>query len=553
MRTTLGILPLLRCARDTKFSDLLIWRVHEAVLLSTTIACPSSNGRKYEMSNRSRAFVLSITLSAITLSAAAEDPPERSAPVDRPNIIFVYADDHACAAIGAYGSAINETPNIDRLAREGAVFSNSFVTNSICAPARAVILTGLHSHLNGVRTNADRFDGAQRTFVKLLRESGYQTAIIGKWHLKSEPTGFDHWEVLIGQGPYYNPPLKTAGGVVHHEGYTTDIITDRALRWLREQRDAEKPFLLMMQHKAPHRNWQPGPDHLRTYEDETIAEPETLFDDYTGRASPARHQEMTIAQHLNRSDLKLDPPRNLTEAQLAAWNDAYGPRNKAFVEAGLEGADLVRWKYQRYIKDYLRAIASVDDNLGRLLEYLDETGLARNTIVIYSSDQGFYLGEHGWFDKRWMYEPSLRTPLIVRWPGVVEAGSRIETMVQNLDVAPTLLDAAGVSVPTDMQGKSLLPLLRRTDDVDWARDAIYYHYFEFPAVHMVARHYGIRTKRYKLIHYYQTDEWELFDLERDPNEMSTVYDDPQYAEIRSLLERKLHELREQYGDSEGGE
>ena len=383
---------------------------------------------------------------------------ERTA--EPPNIIFIFSDDHASHAIGAYGSSINQTPNIDRLASEGLIFRNAFVTNSICAPSRAVILTGKHSHLNGVLTNRERFDSAQVTFPKLLQSAGYQTAMIGKWHLKSAPTGFDYWEVLPGQGTYYNPDFRTPDGIVPHTGYVTDIITDKVLEWLEHGRDDARPFMLMYQHKAPHRRWEPGPDHLTLYDNVTMPEPETLFDDYASRSGAARTQEMTISQHLFDLDLKLVPPPQLNEQQLAKWEAAYNPKNAAMRESAPSGDDRTRWNYQRYIKDYLRTIASIDDNLGRFLAFLDESGLADNTVVIYSSDQGFYLGDHGWYDKRWMYEESLRMPLIVRWPGVVEAGPENADLVQNLDFAQTFLEIAGVEAPADMQGRSLAPLFR---------------------------------------------------------------------------------------------
>jgi arylsulfatase A-like enzyme len=488
-----------------------------------------------------------------------------SEPREPPNIVFIFTDDHAAQAVGAYGdrlAALNPTPNIDRLAREGMLFRDAFVTNSICAPSRAVILTGRHSHLNGVLTNAERFDSSQVTFPQLLQQAGYETAIVGKWHLKSEPVGFDHWEVLPGQGFYYNPDFRTPDGMVRDTGYVTDLITDKVVEWLESGRDSTRPFMLMYQHKAPHREWLPGPDHLTTYDDVEIPEPATLFDDYAGRTTAAQHQEMEIDRHMRFAyDLKLWPNTvepddglnraterrraRMTSDQLAAWDAAYDPKNEVFNRDPSEGADLVRWKYQRYMKDYLRSIRSVDDNLGRFLEYLDESGLAENTVVIYSSDQGFYLGEHGWFDKRWMYEESLRMPLIVRWPGVVRAGSENTHLVQNLDFAETFLDLAGVPVPDNMQGRSLVPLLRGEPAADW-RDAIYYQYYEFPGVHAVQRHYGIRTERYKLIHYYLIDEWELFDLERDPDELQSVYEDPTYAGTRRELEERLAELRAEY-------
>jgi arylsulfatase A-like enzyme len=488
--------------------------------------------------------------SALLLGALAACAPTDHAESEhrssRPNIILVFADDHAAHAISAYGSRINETPNLDRLANEGMLFRNALVTNSICAPSRAVILTGKHSHLNGVYTNRERFDSAQLTFPKLLQQAGYQTAIIGKWHLKSEPTGFDYWDILPGQGDYYNPTFLTLGDTVRYTGYVTDIITDKVLDWLRGGRDPDKPFMLMYQHKAPHRRWEPGPAHLTLYDDVTVPEPATLFDDYEGRTRAAKEQEMTIARHLYEEDLKLVPPSQLDERQRERWTAAYGPKNAELRDAALTGDDLVRWKYQRYIKDYLRTVASVDDNLGRLLDYLDEAGIAENTVVIYSSDQGFYLGDHGWYDKRWMYEESLRMPFIVRWPGVIEAGSESVRLVQNLDFAETFLDIAGLSIPSDMQGLSLLPLLRGESPADW-RDAIYYQYFEYPAVHMVRRHYGVRTERYKLIHYYEIGESELFDLEADPVELYNVYDKPEYAEVVQGLEARLRRLRAEYG------
>ena len=470
----------------------------------------------------------------------------RSAEPGRPNIVFIFSDDHAYQAVGAYGSTINRTPNIDRIADEGMLFRYCLVTNSICGPSRAAILTGKYSHQNGFYQNGDRFDGSQTTFPKLLQGAGYQTAIFGKWHLETDPTGFDSWHILPGQGAYYNPPMIDQGERVTHEGYTTDIITELSLDWLKGGRDQDKPFLLMCQQKAPHRNWQPGPGYLEKYKDGPIAEPPTLFDDYQGRGTAARTQDMTIRDTLTPNDLKLTTPGNLTDEQRERWEAAYGPENEELAELGLSGDDLVRWKYQRYIKDYLRCIDSVDEGVGRILDYLDEAGLAENTIVVYSSDQGFYLGEHGWFDKRWMYEESLRTPLLVRWPGVVEPGSECSAMVSNLDFAETFLDAAGVDVPDDMQGKSLVPLLEGEEPEDW-RDSFYYHYYEFPGAHSVQRHYGVRTDRYKLIHYYSLDEWELFDLARDPSELRSCHDDPQYAEVRSELEAELSRLRAELG------
>ncbi|MGQ0539680.1 MAG: sulfatase family protein [Gemmatimonadaceae bacterium] len=463
----------------------------------------------------------------------------------RPNILFIFSDDHAAHAISAYGSQINQTPNIDRLAREGMLFKNAFVTNSICAPSRATVLTGQFGHINGVATNTEPLHPTAVTFPGLLRASGYTTAVIGKWHLKTLPQDFDHYEVLNDQGTYYNPLLFRPRDTVRVEGYATDIITDRALAWLQSGRESSRPFLLMYQHKAPHRPWQPGPGQLGQYSEGRIPEPATLFDDWAGRASPARGQEMTIANHLDENDLKLVAPGDLTPAQRAAWDAAYSAANAAFHQAGLTGDSLVRWKYQRYIADYLRTVASIDENLGRVLAYLDSSGLARNTVVIYSSDQGFFLGDHGWFDKRWMYEESLRTPLLIRWPGVVRPASLNADLVQNLDYAQTMLEMAQVPIPRAMQGRSLVPLLRGRTPRDW-RDAIYYQYFEYPSWHMVRRHYGVRTQRYKLIHYYEVNEWELFDLQRDPRELRSVYADAAYRPVVQRMKGRLRALRQEY-------
>ena len=484
---------------------------------------------------------------------------------ERPNILFIFSDDHAPHAISAYGSRINRTPNIDRIANEGAIFLNSFCTNSICGPSRAVVLTGKYSHVNGKIDNTAQniFDTSQPTFNKALQAGGYQTAMIGKWHLQADPEGFDFWQILPGQGQYYNPDFLTPAGRTRIEGYVTNIITDLSLDWLEHGRDPTRPFLLMCQHKAPHRNWMPGPDHLMTYEDVEIPEPETLFDDYANRASPAAEQEMTIRDHLQPAyDLKITPenpedPDNLfagyarmTPEQKAAWNAAYEPRNRRFREANPQGDDRVRWYYQRYIKDYLRCIAGVDDSVGRMLDWLDTAGLARDTLVIYCSDQGFYLGEHGWFDKRWMYEPSLGMPFIVRWPGRIAAGTRVSDMIQNIDYAPTFLELAGQPVPEDIQGASLLGLMAGKHPAEW-RQSIYYHYYEYPQPHHVAPHYGVRTERYKLVYYYQTDEWELFDLVEDPQEMRSVYDDPARASLVAELKAELRRLRTYYHDDTG--
>ena len=464
----------------------------------------------------------------------------------RPNILFIFSDDHAYQAISAYGSNRNQTPNLDRLAKEGMRFDRAFVTNSICAPSRAVVLTGKHSHLNGQLTNRETFDGSQQTFPKLLQKAGYQTALFGKWHLKSNPTGFDSWEVLRGQGPYYNPLFLTPHGRKTITGYSTNIITNRTLDWLKNYRDPDQPFFLCSWHKAPHRNWLPAPKYLRKYDDRDIPEPTTLRDNYENRLSPAATQAMTIGKHLRDDyDLKLSTPKELNVEQQKIWNAAYEPKNKAFRDSKLQGDDLLKWKYQRYVKDYLRCIDSVDENIGRLLNYLDQSGLSENTIVVYSSDQGWYLGEHGWYDKRWMYEESFRTPLLARWPGIIKPGSINEDLVQNLDYAQTFLDICGVEQPKDMQGRSIVPLLKGETPKDW-RNSIYYQYYEFPGSHNVRRHCGVRNHRYKLIHFYMINGWELYDLETDPNELRSVYSNPEYKEITAEMKKELYRLREYY-------
>ncbi len=478
----------------------------------------------------------------------------------KPNILFIFSDDHAVQSISAYGSKINKTPNIDRIAEEGVIFDRCFCCNSICAPSRAAVLTGKHSHANGQMTNLNTFDGSQVTVPKLLKQVGYETALIGKWHLKTNPTGFDHWQILPGQGNYYNPDFKTDGGKVRYDGYVTDVITDQSLKWLKEERDKNKPFLLMCQHKAPHRVWAPGPRHLTMYDDVEIPEPDTLFDDYSNRSDLLKDNEMMIANHMMYDyDLKIagakekdalgrafkNPElRRMTKKQRADWDAAYEPKNDKFRQANLTGKALVRWKYQRYIKDYLRCVASVDDNIGRMLDYLDEAGLADNTIVIYSSDQGFYLGEHGWYDKRWMYEESFRMPFVMKWPGVMKPGRRSTALSQNIDFAPTFLDAAGADVPEAMHGVSLRPLAKGKVPKTW-RKSLYYHYYE-RGEHHVPRHDGVRTDRYKLIHYQDTDEWELFDLKKDPQEMKSVYGDSDYAKIANEMHSEYERIKKYY-------
>jgi arylsulfatase A-like enzyme len=490
-------------------------------------------------------------------SAARVSHAGAAAAPRRPNILFIFSDDHATGAISAYGSRLIDTPHIDRIGREGAIFRNCFCTNSICGPSRAVILTGKHCHINGFLDNRSTFDGTQPTLPKMLQAVGYQTAIVGKWHLGSDPTGFDHWEVLPGQGHYYNPtflgPGETSGGPPRRrriDGYVTDVITDLTLEWLERGRDPDKPFFVMCQHKAPHREWQPGPQELHLFRGRVFPEPDSLFDDYAGRAGGAAEQEMTIARHMLPVDLALVPPPTATPEQVARWERSFGPENEAFRAARLSGAALTRWNFQRYVANYLRCVAGVDRGVGRILEWLDRTGLADETIVVYSSDQGFYLGEHGWYDKRWMYEESLRMPLLVRWPGVVEPGRDDAHLVQNLDIAPTLLAAAGAAVPADMQGRSLLPLVRGEAPADWRR-SVYYHYYEFPEPHRVPSHYGVRTATHKLIRYDARGEWELFDLVNDPHEMRSIHADPAAAGTFAALRDELARLRAEARDDTG--
>lgn len=521
---------------------------------------------------RTKLARLAIVIATLTLfpheacSAKPRDP--------RPNITFIFSDDHAPHAIGAYNgwlNSVNPTPKIDRLARQGMLFEKGFCTNSLCGPSRAVILTGKHSHINGFTNNSTRFDAAQPTFPKLLQKAGYQTAIFGKWHLQSEPQGFDVWKILPGQGLYYNPDFLTPEGKTRVEGYCTDIVTDMTLEWLTEQRDKEKPFMVMCQHKAPHRCWMPPPRYLNLYDEIEIPEPATLFDQWEENASPARNQEMEIDRHLDphydlfvdltpefrgqaiqqRQDKSaLENLKRFSPEQLKVWRDAYGPKDEAFHAQDLKGKDLIRWKYQRYAKNYLRCIKGVDDCVGRVTDALAEAGLADNTIVIYSSDQGFFVGDHGWYDKRWMYEESLQMPLIVSWPGVTKPGSKCQAMVQNLDYAETFLELARATIPDDMQGASLVPLLKGETPEAW-RDSVYYHYYEHPAFHMVARHYGIRTERYKLMHFYETREWELYDLIKDPDELTNQYSNASYASIIHQLKGQLTALRSRYKDHTG--
>ncbi|MBT29800.1 MAG: sulfatase [Thalassobius sp.] len=500
---------------------------------------------------------------------AEEEKPKR------PNIVFMMSDDHAYQAISAYSNKLIETPNIDRIAKEGMLFTNACVTNSICAPSRATILTGKHTHIHGKIDNRFPFDTTQVTFPQLLQQAGYQTAMFGKLHFGNNPKGIDEFKILPGQGQYYNPKFFTNTGDTTITGYVTDIITDLTIDWLDNRRDEEKPFTLFYLHKAPHREWLPAERHYKEYINKTFPEPPTLFDDYANRGSAAKEAEMNLLKHMNwAGDSKIEPEimeelgieepsswginahvgqmKRFTEEQRKAWYSVYGPMNEEFKKnyPNMTDEEKMKWRYQRYMQDYLACIEAVDENVGRLLDYLEANGLKENTLIVYTSDQGFYLGEHGWFDKRFIYDESFKTPLIVSWPGQVEAGSKSDIMVQNLDFAQTFLDVAGVEAPADMQGESLIPILKGETE-KWNRDAVYYHYYEYPAIHMVKRHYGIVTKEYKLAHfYYDVDEWELYDRLKDPQELNNVYNDPAYADVVKDLKEKLADLRVKYKDSE---
>jgi len=485
-------------------------------------------------------------LAAIVV-AAAMMPAAHAAEGKPPNILFIFSDDHASQAISAYNHKLKllETPNLDRIANEGMLFGRCLVPNSICGPSRAVILTGKYSHLNGFYRNGNRFDGSQQTFPKLLQKAGYQTAIFGKWHLETDPTGFDHWHILPGQGAYYNPPMIRNGERIKHQGYVTDLITDFTLDWL-QNRDKNKPFMVMCQHKAPHREWAPNLKNLGWHKGREFPEPQTLFDDYAGRGKAEHEQDMTLAKTFTPRDAKLAPPPSLNPEQLKQWNAYYEPLNAKFKEANLTGKDLIRWRYQRYMHDYLGTVLSVDESVGRLLDFLAKEGLAENTLVMYSSDQGFYLGEHGWFDKRWIYEESVTTPFMARWPGVIKPGSRNDHLVSVLDFPETWLQIANQPIPADMQGRSLVPLFQGQSPQDW-RKSFYYHYYERPGAHNVAKHYGVVTDRYKLFHFYepQLNYWTLIDRQKDPNELRNVYDDAGYAPVQKELHEELNRLRKE--------
>lgn len=530
--------------------------IHLVILLKSKKNMPFSCGK--------------VVLVALFLSmASCSINKKQGAKEQKPNIVFIMSDDHAYQAISAYDNKLIQTPNIDRLANEGILFSNACVTNSICAPSRAVILTGKHSHLNGKIDNLSKFDTTNVTFPQLLQKAGYQTAMFGKLHFGNNPKGFDEFKILPDQGNYYNPDFITQKGDTTITGYVTDITTDLTLDWLEHRRDKNKPFLLMYLHKAPHRPWLPKEKYYKEFTKKIFPLPETLFDDYRTRSVAAKSAEMGILKDMlltydnkiERSvldSLSIEERElhsgldRMTKEQRMAWDSVYKPINEEFLKKypKMDSKELLTWKYQRYMQDYLATIASVDENVGKLLNYLDDQKLSDNTIVVYTSDQGFYLGEHGWFDKRFMYNESFRTPLLIKWPNKITPGTTEDEMVQNLDFAQTFLEIAGVKVHGDMQGKSLVPLLSGKKE-KWNRDAVYYHFYEYPAEHAVKRHYGIATKKYKIIHfYYDIDAWELYDREKDPNELHNVYDDPNYKDVVQMMKTKLQELRTKYKDSE---
>ena len=501
-------------------------------------------------------------LASLAACTGGDKKQEAATPEQPMNILFIMCDDHSYQTISAYDQRYIETPNIDRIANEGVRFTNSFVANSISGPSRACMLTGKHSHANGFTNNHTRFDGAQLTFPKLLQQAGYETAVVGKWHLASDPTGFNYWDILIGQGEYYDPYFIRNGERIQREGYATNITTDVAINWLDSLRNPEKPFCLLLHHKAPHRTWMPDTCDLELFSDSNFPVPETFYDNYEGRLA-AQQQQMSIAKDMSIVyDLKMADRENelhsayegwgremyrqrLRPEVQAAWDRHYDPIIEDFKARNLTGNELAEWKFQQYMRDYLRVITSVDRNVGIVLDYLEKEGLLDNTMIVYTSDQGFYMGEHGWFDKRFMYEESFRTPLLVRLPGGKKGD--VAQLVQNIDYGPTFLELAGVEVPEEMHGESFLPLLKG-EKTEW-RDALYYHFYEYPAEHAVKRHYGVRDGRYKLIHFYNDiDSWELYDLKNDPNELNNLYGKPGTERITKRMMKKLAALQEQYDD-----
>ena len=472
-----------------------------------------------------------------------------AATAPRPNILFIMSDDHAAHAVSAYGSRVNQTPQIDRLGAQGLRLQNCFAVNSICTPSRATILTGQYSHRNGIPV-FNHLPTSVRTVAHHLQSAGYFTAMIGKWHLGSDPQGFDSWNILPGQGRYVDPILYDRDGHRIYRGYVTDVITDLAIATL-AQRPKDKPFFLMCHHKAPHREWTPNERYRREFASRQIPEPSTLRDNYSGRADALREQKQSVFKDLTRRDLKLTPPRNLSNAEAQRWLNVK-PEQVEIEQDGkqvtLTGTELDRWKYQRYLQDYLACVQSVDDNVGRLMDWLDANGLGQNTLIIYTSDQGFFLGDHGLYDKRFMYEPSLRMPFLARWPAGIRPGIVPDALAINCDFAPTFLELAGAPIPDTIQGRSLVPLFQGQAPTDW-RDAVYYRYYHDPGHHDTRAHYGIRTPTHKLIHYWKSNQWELYDLGRDPDEIHNLYNDPAAQNTVQLLRKKLLQLKADLGDT----
>ena len=517
------------------------------------------------MSGKLHPLLAVLPLAASALPSCAPGQEQR-----KPNILFIMTDDHTTGAMSCYGGRLIDTPNMDRLADEGMRFENCYATNALSGPSRACILTGKFSHVNGFTDNASRFDASQQTFPRLLQDAGYQTAIIGKWHLISQPQGFDFWSILTGQeeqGDYYDPDFLEMGKEITERGYVTDVITSKTIDYL-QRRDKSKPFCLMCLHKAPHRNWMPSPEHLGQFNDTVFPEPENLFDDYSDRSPAAAQQDMSIAKTftedwdlklMTREELLANPENRLSKVygRMPAevrhkWDSVYAKRIREYRSGELKGRELVRWKYQQYMRDYLATVLSVDESIGKILDCLEKSGELDNTIIVYTSDQGFFLGEHGWFDKRFMYEECQRMPLLIRWPEKIAPGSTSDALCMNIDFAPTFLDCAGAEVPSDIQGESLMSVFDNGGKAPstW-RKAVYYHYYEYPAEHSVKRHYGIRTQNHKLIHFYDDiDCWELYDEKLDPHEMRNVYDAPEYAAVRDSLMGILTEVQEQYADTD---
>jgi len=469
---------------------------------------------------------------------------------DRPNIVYIMTDDHAAHAISSYGSVVNKTPNMDRLATEGVRLTNCFVTNSICTPSRATVLTGKYSHLNGVPV-FNRFDGTQPTVAKHLQAAGYYTGMFGKWHLGSDPTGFDQWSILPGQGAYHDPAFIDKDGRKVTKGYATDIICDMAIDFIKN-RPQGKPFFVMCHHKAPHRPWEPNDKYKAEFAQKQFPEPATLRDDYATRTDALRENQQRVFDDMTRRDLKLPPPADLKPADRGKWLGVKPKEVEIEVNGQkqtLTGEALNKWKYQRYMQDYLACVQSVDDNVGRLLEYLDANGLRDNTVVIYTSDQGFFLGDHGLYDKRFMYEHSLRMPFLVRWPAKIKPGRVQDAMAINCDFAPTFMEIAGLKVPAEMQGRSLVPVLTGDKPADW-RSSMYYRYYHDPGDHHTAAHYGVRTTTHKLIYYWKKDQWEMFDLVHDPDEMKNLYNDPAQQETVKKLKDELYRLKKELKDED---